>query len=116
MCSSNGSKNVNPLEIYIARVGSKINPSFQKNKNKLHYSFIRTTGRSISLTINTLGYPGKSTFKRWLNEAFPSRAKHCVSGGAIVECSKEKKEQATIDLLARNEPAAEIAQRHVDLV
>lgn len=62
-----------------------------------------------------LGYPGKTTFKQfkqWLNEAFPNRTKHCVSGGAMVEYPQEKKEQAVIDLCARNGSAIEVAQRH----
>ena len=53
---------------------------------------------SVTLTVNKLGYPGKTTFKQWLNEAFPDRKKYCVSGGAMVEFSQRKKEQAVIDL------------------
>ena len=59
-----------------------------------------------------LGYPGKTTFKRWLNEAFPDRKKYCVSGGAMVEFPQEKKEQAVIDLCARVGSAKEVAEAH----
>lgn len=41
-CSSSGSKNMNPLGICIRRVVVKENRSFLTNKNKLHYSFIRS--------------------------------------------------------------------------
>lgn len=44
-------------------------------------------GRSITQTITHLGYPSQTTFKKWLNEAFPDREKHCISGGAMVEYS-----------------------------
>lgn len=74
--------------------------------------FYQDHGRSITLTVTVLGYPGKTTFKQWLNEAFPDRKKYCVSGGAMVEYPQEKKEQAVIDLCARNGSAAEVAQRY----
>ncbi len=45
-------------------------------------------------------YEQRITAKRWLNDAFPDRKKHCVSGGAMVEYPQEKKEQAVIDLCA----------------
>lgn len=64
------------------------------------------------MTIKALGYPSKSTFKRWLNEAFPNRKKYCISGGAMVEFPREKKEQAVIDLCARTGSAKEVADAH----
>lgn len=85
---------------------------FSDKQKQTALQFYQDHGHSIALTINTLGYPEKSTFKRWLNEAFPNRSKHCVSGGAMVECSQEKKEQAVIDSWTRNGPAEEVARRH----
>lgn len=69
-------------------------------------------GRSITQTVNALGYPSQTTFKQWLNEAFPNRERRCISGGAMVEYPQEKKRQAVVDLCARNGSAAEIAHSH----
>lgn len=85
---------------------------YSEEQKQAALQFYQDHGRSITLTVNMLGYPGKSTFKQWLNEAFPDRKKYCVSGGAMVEYPQEKKEQAVIDLCARNGSAAEVAQRH----
>lgn len=85
---------------------------YSKEQKQAALQFYQDHGRSITLTVTMLGYPGKTTFKQWLNEAFPDRKKYCVSGGAMVEYPQEKKEQAVIDLCARNGSAAEVAQRH----
>lgn len=85
---------------------------FTEEEKQAALQFYQEHGRSITLTVKILGYPGKTTFKRWLNDAFPDRKKHCVSGGAMVEYPQEKKEQAVIDLCARNGSAKEVAQRH----
>lgn len=85
---------------------------YSEEQKQAALQFYQDHGRSITLTVNMLGYPGKTTFKQWLNEAFPDRKKYCVSGGAMVEYPLEKKEQAVIDLCARNGSAAEVAQRH----
>lgn len=69
-------------------------------------------GRSITQTTTHLGYPSQTTFKKWLNEAFPDREKHCISGGAMVEYPQEKKREAVIDLCSRNGSANDIAQSH----
>ena len=88
------------------------NPKYSEEQKQAALQFYQEHGRSITLTVNTLGYPGKTTFKQWLNEAFPDRKKYCVSGGAMVEFSQEKKEQAVIDLCARAGSAKEIAETH----
>lgn len=85
---------------------------YSEEQKQAALQFYQDHGRSITLTVNMLGYPGKTTFKQWLNEAFPDRKKYCVSGGVMVEYPQEKKEQAVIDLCARNGSAAEVAQRH----
>ena len=69
-------------------------------------------GQSIACTIKHLGYPSATTFKHWLNEAYPDRTRHCISGGAMIEYPQEKKEQAVIDLCSRAGSAKEIANQH----
>ena len=87
-------------------------PKFSDAQKEAALEFYMTHGRSIKYTVESLGYPEESTFKRWLNEAYPDREKYCVSGGAMVEYPQEKKEQAVIDLCARNGSAKEIAEFH----
>lgn len=89
---------------------------YSEDQKQAALQFYQDHGRSITLTVNMLGYPEKTTFKQWLNEAFLDCKKYCVSGGVMVEYSQEKKEQAVIDLCARNGSAAEVAQRHGGLV
>ena len=54
---------------------------YTEDQKQTALQFYQEHGRSITLTVNVLGYPGKTTFKRWLNEAFPDRKKYCVLGG-----------------------------------
>ena len=85
---------------------------FSDEQKEAALEFYMTHGRSIKYTVESLGYPGESTFKRWLNKAYPDRKKYCVSGGAMVEYPQEKKEQAVIDLCARNGSAKDVAEAH----
>lgn len=91
---------------------SKREPKFSESEKKRALQYYQEHGESIIVTIKALGYPSKSTFKRWLNEAFPNRKKYCVSGGAMVKFPQEKKEQAVIDLCARAGSAKEVADAH----
>lgn len=92
-----------------ARTGKEKYSQEQKDRALKYYM---EHGQSITDTIKHLGYPGKTTFKQWLNEAYPDRQKYCVSGGRMIEYPQKKKEQAVIDLCARNGTAQEVADRH----
>lgn len=81
----------------------------QKQTALQHYV---SHGRCASQTMKDLGYPSPPIFRKWLNEAFPDRKKRCISGGAMVECPQEMKEQAVIDLCARPGSAQEIAETY----
>lgn len=97
----------------LRRESSRIGYSkFSEEQKQAALQFYLEHGHSIKHTIETLGYPGKTTFKLRLNEAYPDRKKYCVSGGAMVEFPQEKKEQAVIDLCARAGSAREIAESH----
>lgn len=85
---------------------------FTEDQKQIALKFYQEHGRSITLTVNVLGYPGRTTFKRWLNEAFPDRKKYCISGGAMIEFPQEIKEQAVIDLCARAGSAKDVAEAH----
>lgn len=86
--------------------------TYIEDQKQTAQQFYQEHGRSVTLTVNVLGNLGKTTFKRWLNEAFPVRKKYCVSGGAMVEFPQEKKKQAVIDLCARAGSAKEVAEAH----
>lgn len=85
---------------------------FTEQQKQMALQYYWEHGQSIACTIRHLGYPGTTTFKNWLNEAYPDRTKHCISGGAMVEYPQEKKEQAVIDLCSRAGSAKEIADQH----
>ena len=85
---------------------------FTEQQKQMALQYYWEHGQSIACTIRHLGYPGITTFKNWLNEAYPDRTKHCISGGAMVEYPQEKKEQAVIDLCSRAVAAKEIADQH----
>jgi transposase InsO family protein/transposase-like protein len=81
----------------------------QKQAALRHYE---SHGRCASLTIKDLGYPSKTLFKIWLNEAFPDRKKRCVSSRAMIECPQETKEQAVVALCARVGTAKDVAKAY----
>ena len=85
---------------------------FTEQQKQMALQYYWEHGESIACTIRHLGSPGITTFKNWLNEAYPDRTKHCISGGAMVEYPQEKKEQAVIDLCSRAGSAKEIADQH----
>lgn len=85
---------------------------FTEDQKRIALEFYQEHGRSFTLTVRALGYPGMTTLKEWVNEAFPNRKKYCISGGAMVKFPQEKKEQAVIDLCARAGSAKEVADAH----
>ena len=58
---------------------------FTEEEKQAALQFYQDHSRSITLTVKVLGYPGKTTFKQWLNAVFLDREKYCVSSGAMVE-------------------------------
>ena len=87
-------------------------PKYSPAQKRAAIEFYNTHGNSAALTVRILGYPGISTMKRWINEAFPDREKYCTSGGTMVEFPHQKKEQAVIDLCTRTESAEVVAKTH----
>lgn len=85
---------------------------FSEQQKQIAMQYYWEHGQSIVCTIRHLGYPSSTTFKHWLNEAYPERTKYCISGGAMIEYPQEKKEQAVIDLCSRAGSAKEIADQH----
>ena len=73
-------------DLHKAHKGHKKHTEQEKQQALQYYL---SHGRSITQTIRALGYPGKTTFKRWLNEEFPEREKRCISGGAMIEYPQE---------------------------
>lgn len=69
-------------------------------------------GQNITKATKALGYPHRDTLSEWIDEAIPDRKRHCVSGGAMIECSQETKKRAVIDLCARRGAAQEVANTH----
>lgn len=94
------------------RKAPKKHSKYTEEQKQTALGYYLEHGGGITFTVNSLGYPSKTIFKEWLNEAYPERKKHCVSGGAIVEYPQEKKEQTVIDFCSRAGLAEEIAEVH----
>ncbi len=69
-------------------------------------------GKSVSRTVKKIGYPCRPTLDKWINEMTPNQKKHCLSGGAVIKSSLEKKEKAVISLCTRDNSAKEVADEH----
>lgn len=69
-------------------------------------------GKSVSRTVRILGYPSRPTLDIWIAEIAPDKKKHCRSGGAVIKCSRENKENAVISLCTRNHSATEVGIEH----
>lgn len=92
--------------------GVQRNPRFSEEQKNAALQYYCSHGRSIVDTIKHMGYPGRTTFKKWLNEAYLDRNKYCISGGTMVKYPQEIKEQAVIDLCSRAGSAKDIAEQH----
>ena len=85
---------------------------YSKEQKQHALQYYEEHGRCASQTIRNLGYPSPYVFRKWLDEAYPNRKRGCASGGAMIEYPQKEKEQAVIDLCARNGTAKEIAEAH----
>lgn len=96
----------------------KLHKSYKKavrftEKQKLYaVQYYIKHGKNASKTVKVLGYPSRQTLINWLDEAFPTRKKRCLSKNSMVECPQETKEQAVIDFCARQGTAQQIAETH----
>lgn len=68
-------------------------------------------GRSITRTIRKLGYPSRPTLRSWIKELAPQLVEHTVTRQAVVKFSSEQKQEAVIELCARETAAAVVARR-----
>ena len=85
---------------------------FTEEQKREAIKYYLAHGKNAAKTVKALGYPNRTTFFEWLDEAFPYRKKRCLSGSAMVECSQETKKQAVIDLCARRGSAQKVADAH----
>jgi len=68
-------------------------------------------GRNISRTVRAVGYPSRETLTRWIDELAPGERKARVKCGGVVQFSQEQKQEAVVELCAREGPAADVADR-----
>jgi transposase InsO family protein/transposase-like protein len=71
-------------------------------------------GKSLTRTVNALGYPSKQGLRLWLDELVPGKRRICWSktGQGRVEFTFEQKKDAVIDLCSRESLAREVAKAH----
>lgn len=66
-------------------------------------------GRSINHTIKALGFPKRTTMRKWVMEDVRGEEAYCVTSRAVIHCTQEQQEQAVIRLCAKDGGAKEIA-------
>lgn len=69
-------------------------------------------GKCVSRTIRLLGYPSRSTLKRWLYKHVPEYIKPCRTSKTLVHLSQRQKIEAAIDFRTRECSADKIAKKH----
>lgn len=94
------------------RQGYRSVGKYSEEQRQLAITHYIEHGQCAAQTTKTLGYPSPAVFRRWLNEAFPDRERHCVSGKVMVEYPEIEKKQAVIDLCVRQGSAQEVAAAH----
>ncbi len=78
-------------------------------KKQVAVSYYLEHGKSVARTIRKLGYPSRPELDKWISELVPDQKRHCRSGGAVVQYSREQKEQAVISLCSRSKSAKDVA-------
>ncbi len=81
----------------------------QRQQALIHYV---EHGKSITYTVNSLGYPSRGQLLTWIREEFPEERPACRTGQSLVNLSKRKKEEAVIDLCVRDGSAQEVADQY----
>ena len=87
-------------------------PKYNNEQRRIALEHYVEHGRSIAYTVKCLGYPSRGQLLAWIREEFPQERPSCRSGQSLVNLSQRKKEDAVIDLCARDGSAQEIAERH----
>jgi len=68
-------------------------------------------GRNISRTVRAVGYPSRETLRNWIDELASGERKARVKCGGVVQFSQEQKQEAVVELCAREGPATDIADK-----
>ena len=86
-------------------------PTYTPDQMQIAVNYYLEHGRSISRTIRAVGYPSRETLKGWIDELAPGKRKTRMKRSAVVKFSQEQKKNAVIELCAREESAADVADR-----
>ena len=68
-------------------------------------------GRSITQTIRAVGFPTRETLSGWIDELAPGKRKVHIKRSSMLQFSQEQKKDAVIELCAREESAAAVADK-----
>ena len=99
-----------PLE-YIANP-EKTQREFTDEQKQAADTYYTEQGRCISRVCRKLGYPSREVLGPWINELAPDQKKHCRTSNSDVEYPQELKEQAVIELCARDGSAQDVTDRY----
>ncbi len=82
---------------------------FSKEQIDYAINFYLFHGKRKKWTVDTLGYPGYSTFRHWLKQRFGSSGKFRVNH---IQYTQEQKQEAVIKFLVRETKPVEIARKY----
>ncbi len=85
---------------------------YSDEQKRIALEYYAEHGRSISTTIQKLGYPSRTQMLEWVRNEFPGERPPCLTSTPLVHLTQREKESAVIDLCTRTVSAQAIAQKH----
>ncbi len=92
----------------------KSSSKYSSEQRKTAIEYYLAHGRSITKTIQALGYPGKSQLCEWLKEdvSEKERRRHCKRSGSSLRCTWEEKEEAVLAYCAGKQTPKQLAEQY----
>lgn len=83
---------------------------FTHEQRKHAVEYYLEHGKSISRTIKALGYPKRTTMRKWIHEDLPDIEKPCFTNKTLIRYTQEEKENAVTRLCAGESTAKAISK------
>ena len=81
---------------------------YSDEQKRIALEYYAEHGRSISTTIQKLGYPSRTQMLEWVRNEFPGERPPCLTSTPLVHLTQREKESAVIDLCTRTVSAQAI--------
>lgn len=86
-------------------------PEYTELQRKKAVDFYLNHGKSISYTVNCLGYPCRSVLSNWILEDVKNHKSSILKGRNLVQYTEEEKKEAALNVAIRNESMAKISKK-----